>query len=67
MATVDKLIMGAYKDKDLVETIKWADNESKESGISFYEAFYNLVAILNLIDQQSIDWLNRGKRVSSIC
>ena len=60
IATVDKLIMHADKDKELLEAIKWADNESRESGISFYEAFYNLIAILHSFEQGAKEWLDNG-------
>ena len=53
IATVDDMVMSSDKNTELLECIKRMDNESKESGISFYEAFYNLITILQSVDQET--------------
>jgi len=64
IATVDKVIMLAEKDEELLECIKCVDNESKELGMSFYEAFYNLMTILRSVEQETKEWLDKGRPVS---
>lgn len=64
IAMVDELIMLADKDKELLESIRWIDNQSKESGISFYEAFYNLIEVLYSIHQETEGWLDNKSRIS---
>lgn len=51
MTAVDKIVMQSDGNKDVFETIKKIDAESQKSGMSFYEVFYNLMTVLNSMEQ----------------
>jgi hypothetical protein len=48
---VDRVVMQADRNPELAETIRRIDAECQESGLSFYEVFYNLLAVLNSVEQ----------------
>ncbi len=51
---IDNIVIHADDSyKEFSETIKLIDNESKETGLSFYEVFYNLLTVLHAIRHES--------------
>ncbi len=54
ITSVDNIVIHADDiDKELLESIKLVDNESRETGLSFYEVFYNLLTVLHVIRHES--------------